>query len=61
MKLAATAAFSNINRGRIIICTSPRVDAEYYASTSPRTGIRHFNISGVAWSNFKPNIITNER
>ena len=29
--------------------------------TSPRMRVRHFNIAGVAWSNFKPGIDTNGR
>ena len=29
--------------------------------TSPRMRIRHFDIAGVAWSNFKPGINTNGR
>ena len=29
--------------------------------TSPRMRVRHFNIAGVAWSNFKPGINTNGR
>ena len=35
--------------------------AEYQAITSPRMRVRHFNIAGVAWSNFKPGINTNGR
>ena len=35
--------------------------AEYQAPTSPRMRVRHFNIAGVAWSNFKPGINTNGR
>ena len=54
--------FQHINCGRIIVCcTSPRVVAEYQASTSPRMGIRHFNIAGVASSYFKPNTNTKGR
>jgi hypothetical protein len=33
--------------------------AEYQERTSPRMRVRHFNIAGVAWSNFKPGINTN--
>ena len=40
---------------------SPRAVAEYQAITSPRMRVRHFNIAGVAWSNFKPGINTNGR
>ena len=40
---------------------SPRAVAEYQAHTSPRMRARHFNIAGVAWSNFKPGINTNGR
>ena len=40
---------------------SPRAVAEYQAQTSPRMRVRHFNIAGVAWSNFKPGINTNGR
>ncbi len=29
--------------------------------TSPLMRVRHFNIAGVAWSNFKPRINTNGR
>ena len=35
--------------------------AEYQGITSPRMRVRHFNIAGVAWSNFKPGINTNGR
>ena len=38
-----------------------RAVAEYQAITSPRMRVRHFNIAGVAWSNFKPAINTNGR
>ncbi len=38
---------------------SCRAVAEYQAPTSPRMRVRHFNIAGVAWSNFKPVINTN--
>jgi hypothetical protein len=37
---------------------SLRAVAEYQAPTSPRMRVRHFNIAGVAWSNFKPGINT---
>ena len=40
---------------------SRRAVAEYQAHTSPRMRVRHFNIAGVAWSNFKPGINTNGR
>ena len=40
---------------------SLRAVAEYQALTSPRMRVRHFNIAGVAWSNFKPGINTNGR
>jgi hypothetical protein len=40
---------------------SPRAVAEYQEITSPRMRVRHFNIAGVAWSNFKPGISTNGR
>ena len=40
---------------------SQRAVAEYQAPTSPRMRVRHFNIAGVAWSNFKPRINTNGR
>ncbi len=40
---------------------SKRAVAEYQAPTSPRVRVRHFNIAGVAWSNFKPGINNNER
>ncbi len=39
----------------------PRAVAEYQAITSPRMRVRHFNIAGVAWSNFKPGININGR
>ena len=35
--------------------------AEYQGITSPRMRVRHFNIAGVAWSNFKPGIDINGR
>ena len=38
---------------------SHRAVAEYQAPTSPRMRVRHFNIAGVAWSNFKSGINTN--
>jgi hypothetical protein len=40
---------------------SHRAVAEYQAITSPRMRVRHFNIAGVAWSNFKICINTNGR
>ena len=40
---------------------SIRAVAEYQAITSPRMRVRHFNIAGVAWSNFKPGVNTNGR
>ena len=40
---------------------SKRAVAEYQGTTSPRMRVRHFNIAGVAWSNFKPGINTNGR
>jgi hypothetical protein len=40
---------------------SHRAVAEYQGITSPRMRVRHFNIAGVAWSNFKPSINTNGR
>ena len=40
---------------------SQRAVAEYQAQTSPRMRVRHFNIAGVAWSNFKPGINVNGR
>jgi hypothetical protein len=40
---------------------SRRAVAEYQGRTSPRMRVRHFNIAGVAWSNFKPRINTNGR
>ena len=40
---------------------SRRAVAEYQGKTSPRMRVRHFNIAGVAWSNFKPRINTNGR
>ena len=40
---------------------SLRAVAEYQARTSPRMRVRHFNIAGVAWSNFKPGIDINGR
>ncbi len=33
--------------------------AEYQGITSPRMRVRHFNIAGIAWSNFKPGININ--
>ncbi len=38
---------------------SMRAVAEYQERTSPRMRVRHFNIAGVAWSNFKPGIDIN--
>ncbi len=40
---------------------SRRAVAEYQVMTSPRMRVRHFNIAGVAWSNFKPGIDINGR
>jgi hypothetical protein len=40
---------------------SPRAVVEYQVLTSPRMRVRHFNISGVTWSNFKPGINANGR
>ncbi len=42
-------------------CDSHRAVAEYHEITFPRMRVRHFNIAGVAWSNFKPGINTNGR
>ncbi len=36
-----------------------RAVAEYQAITLPRMRVGHFNIAGVAWSNFKPGINAN--
>ena len=33
--------------------------AEYQGYTCPRMRVGHFNIAGVAWSNFKPGININ--
>jgi hypothetical protein len=44
-------------RGR----ASKHTVAEYQVITSPRMRVRHFNIAGVAWSNFKPGININGR
>jgi hypothetical protein len=38
---------------------SPPAVAEYQSRTSPHMHVGHFNIAGVAWSNFKPGINTN--
>ena len=38
-----------------------RAVTEYQAITLPRMRVGHFNIAGVAWSNFKPGINTNGR
>jgi hypothetical protein len=40
---------------------SHRAVAEYQVITSPRMRVRHFNIAGVAWSNFKPGNNVNGR
>ena len=40
---------------------SHRAVAEYEILTFPRMLVRHFNIAGVAWRNFKPGINTNGR
>jgi hypothetical protein len=40
---------------------STRAVAEYQERTSPRMRVHHFNIAGVAWSNFKPGININGR
>jgi hypothetical protein len=40
---------------------SPVAVAEHQGRTSPRMRVRHFDIAGVAWSNFKPGIYTNVR
>ncbi len=39
----------------------PRAVAEYQGITSPCMRAHHFNIAGVAWSNFKPGVNTNGR
>jgi hypothetical protein len=44
-------------QGRVSI----RAVAEYQEITLPRMRVRHFNIAGVAWSNFKPGINNNGR
>jgi hypothetical protein len=58
-KLAYTLEKGDLGdaQGRV----SRRAVAEYQAPTSPRMRVRHFNIAGVAWSNFKPGINTNGR
>ena len=58
-KLAYTLEKGDLGdaQGRV----SRRAVAEYQAPTSPRMRVRHFNIAGVAWSNFKPAINTNRR
>jgi hypothetical protein len=38
---------------------SPPAVAEYQGRSSPHMRVGHFNIAGVAWSNFKPSINTN--
>ncbi len=40
---------------------SRRAVTEYQDTTSPHMRVRHFNIAGDAWSNFKPGINTNGR
>ncbi len=40
---------------------SMRAVAEYQGITCPNMRVRHFNIAGVAWSNFKPRIDINGR
>ena len=44
-------------QGRVSI----RAVVEYQGPTFPRMRVRHFNIAGDAWSNFKPGINTNGR
>jgi hypothetical protein len=45
-------------QGSVSPCTDA---AENQSPTSPRMRVRHFNIAGVAWSNFKPGIDINGR
>jgi hypothetical protein len=40
---------------------SQRAVAEYQGMTSPHMHVGHFNIAGVAWSNFKPGININRK
>ena len=40
---------------------SPPNVLEYQDITSPRMGVRHLNIAGVAWSNLKPGININRQ
>jgi hypothetical protein len=50
-------------RGVIVVWHDARVGhravAEYQVRTPPLIYIRHFNVAGVAWSNFKPGINVN--
>ena len=57
----ARYTLANRAQGEVQGRPSIRAVAEYQVITSPRMRVRHFNIAGVAWSNFKPGINTNGR
>jgi hypothetical protein len=59
ISLAKIARYTIVPGGDAQGRESPCAVAEYQAPTSPRMRVRHFNIAGVAWSNFKPGINTN--
>ena len=59
ISLAKIARYTIVPGGDAQGRESPCAVAEYQAPTSPRMRVRHFNIDGVAWSNFKPGINTN--
>lgn len=61
ISLAKIARYTIVPGGDAQGRESPCAVAEYQAPTSPRMRVRHFNIAGVAWSNFKPGINTNGR
>ena len=61
ISLAKIARYTIVPGGDAQGRESPCAVAEYQAPTSPRMRVRHFNIAGVAWSNFKPGVNTNGR
>ena len=61
ISLAKIARYTIVPGGDAQGRESPCAVAEYQAPTSPRMRVRHFNIDGVAWNNFKPAINTNGR
>jgi hypothetical protein len=71
LRLQITTSIAKIARNTLPYAKRVTVDhegrcsthavSEYQELASPRMRVRHFNIAGVAWSNFKPGVNTNGR